>query len=292
MLTANLRGIAWLMVSIPCFQVMNVLMRDVAGDLPVVETVFFRNFFGFLVLLPWLLRTGTGAFRTKRLGVHMLRAGCHVGGISLWVWALTLIPLANAQALNFTSPLFVVIGAVLFMGEKSDRRRWFALAVGFAGALIVVRPGFVELSPGVFAVLGSAFLIACSKMLTKLAIRDDSVFTTVLYFNLLMSVLSLLPTVLVWQMPTAEHLALMLICAIVGALAHVGLTRAVLHADLTTLQPFEFVALLWAAGFGFVLFGEVPDIWIFIGGAVIVLGATTVARAEAKSRRPAAVVSE
>lgn len=284
MLTANLRGIFWLMLSLPCFQLMNVLLRHVAGELPVVETVFLRNLFGFLVLLPWLLRTGTGAFHTRRPGVHLVRAACHVGGISLWVWALTLIPMASAQALNFTSPLFVVIGAILFMGERSDRQRWISVAVGFAGALIVIRPGFGEISPGVLAVLGSAVLIAGSKMLTKVATRSDSVFTTVLYFNLLMAALSLAPALFVWQTPSLDHLALLLVCAIVGALAHVALTQAVRHADLTALQPFEFGALLWAAGFGFVIFAEVPDVWAFVGGAVIVLGASAVARAEARAR--------
>ena len=172
--------------------------------------------------------------------------------------------------------------------DSSDGWRWLSVGIGFLGALIVIRPGIVDISPGIAAVLGSAVLIAGSKMLTKLVTRVDSVYTTVLYFNLLMALLSLLPTLFVWQMPTAEQFALLLLTALVGALAHVAVTRAIMHADLTALQPFEFLALLWAAGLGFALFSEVPDIWIFIGGAVIVLGATVVARVESRSPRPLA----
>lgn len=281
-MTENLKGIAWLMLSMPCFQVMNVILRHVATDLPVVETVFFRNFFGFIVLLPWLLRSGTGVLKSRRPGVHVIRAGCHVAGISFWVWGLTLIPFAQATALQFTAPIFVVIGAVAFLGEPSSTRRWLAVAIGFVGALIILRPGLVAVSTGAMAVLAAALLLGASKMLTKLVSRVDSTFTTVFYFNVLMAILSLLPTLFIWQTPTAEQLALLLLTALVGAVAHIAITRAITHADLSALQPFEFVTLLWAAGLGLMLFGEVPDIWIFVGAAVIVAGASIVARAEGK----------
>lgn len=289
MVTNNLRGIAWLMLSMPCFQLMNAMLRDVATDLPVVETVFFRNFFGFLVLLPWLMKSGTAALKSRRPGVHLIRAGCHVAGISFWVWGLTLIPFAQATALQFTSPIFVVIGAVLFMGERSSPLRWLAVAVGFVGALIILRPGIAAVSVGALSVLAAALLLGASKMLTKVVSRVDSTFTTVFYFNVLMAILALVPTLFVWQTPTQQQLAMLLLTALIGALAHVAITRAITHADLSALQPVEFVTLLWAAGLGFVLFNEVPDLWTFLGAGVIIAGATVVARAEGRKPRTLAL---
>lgn len=278
----NLRGILWLMAAIPCFQLMNVMLRQVAVDLPPVEVMFFRNTFGFIVLLPWLLYAGgMRALRTRRLGHNMLRATCHVGGMVLWVYALTLTPLATANALMFTSPLFVAIGAVLFMGERSHWPRWLAIAVGFAGTLVIIRPGFTAPPVGMLLVLGAALLLAGSKMLVKVITRTDTTFAAVFYLNLFMAMVAFVPALFVWHWPSWQHYGWFVALALVGAVAHLTLTRAITSADLSLLQPFEFVMLAWAALLGFVIFAEVPEVWVFIGGGVIVLAASMLARHEA-----------
>jgi drug/metabolite transporter (DMT)-like permease len=277
---ANLRGIVWLMLAMPCFQTMNVMLRHVAADLPPVETMFFRNLFGFLVLVPWLLKASRGTLRTRQPFTNVFRAGCHVSGMVLWVFALTQVPLAMANALLFTSPLFVAIGAVLFMGEPSRPMRWLAVGIGFAGALLIIRPGVTDVSFGMLAVVGSALLLAISKMLTKRIARTDSTWAVVFYLNLFMALFALVPTLFVWVTPSLQHFGWFVMLALVGAAAHYTLTKALATAELTAVQPFEFSALIWASVFGFVLFAEVPSIWVFAGGAVIIVGATLIARFE------------
>ncbi len=281
----NLRGILWLMGSIPCFQAMNVMLRHTATELPAPEVMFFRNFFGFLVLAPWLLRK-PASLKTRRWGAHILRAGAHVCGMILWVYALTLIPLATATALAFSSPLFVVIAATLFMGERAGVHRWSAVIVGFVGVLIVYEP-FDHLNaldrPGALGplmVLASALLLACSKLLTKVVAREDSTLAVVFYLNVFMAIGALAPAVVVWVPPQPTHYLWFLLLAAVGALAQICLTKAVVHAELSALQPFEFLALIWAAVLGFILFAEVPEIPVFVGGALIVLAASYIVHRE------------
>jgi len=273
------------MGSIPCFQAMNVMLRHTASDLPAAEVMFFRNFFGFLVLAPWLLRHPT-SLRTGRVGTHILRAGAHVSGMILWVYALTLIPLATATALAFSSPLFVVMAATLMMGERAGIHRWSAVILGFVGVLIVYEP-FEHLDAldhpstlGPLVVLGSALLLACSKLLTKVVAQEDTTLAVVFYLNVFMALGALVPALLVWVAPEPIHYVWFVLLAIVGALAQICLTKAVAHADLSVLQPFEFLALIWAAVLGFVLFAEIPGVPVFVGGALIVLAASYIVHRE------------
>ena len=244
--------------------------------------------FGFLVLLPFLLR-GTNVFATQRLGTNLLRGSAHFFGMALWVYALTLIPLATANALLFSSPLFVAIGAMLFMGERAGIRRWSALIAGFVGVLIIFQPGIESLSLGATAVLVSAILLAVSKLLTKRVVQTDSTLSTVFYLNVVMCATALVPTIMVWQAPSPGQYLWFAALGVVGGLAHWCLTRAVRLADLTALQPFEFTALIWAAGLGYVLYAEIPTTQLFVGGAIIIASASYIAHREAIKSRQSAV---
>ena len=277
----NLRGIAWLMLSLPCFQLMNVMLRHVAADLPPIEVMFFRNLFGFLILAPLLLKS-PAALRTRQLGMNALRGLVHLGGMVCWVYALTLIPLATASALVFSTPLFVAIGAVLFFRERAGMHRWLAIAAGFAGVLLVMRPGIEALSLGSVVVLGAAILHGVSKVLVKVIVRTDSTMATVFHLNVQMSLFGLVPTLIFWQTPTLAHLGWFVVLAVVGAIAHYTLTRAIEHADLTALQPFEFVQLAWAALLGYAIFAEIPTNHVLLGGAVIVAATSYMVHHEAR----------
>lgn len=286
----NIRGILWLMGSLPCFQAMNVMLRHTAEDLPPAEVMFFRNFFGFLVLTPWLFRQ-PGSLRTKTLGMNAIRAAAHVSGMILWVYALTLIPLATATALAFSSPLFVFIAAAIAFRERASLHRWVAVTLGFTGVVIVYEP-FQDVHTldnastlGALMVLASALLLAFSKLLTKVVARNDSTLSVVFYLNALMALGALIPAVLVWKAPQPHHYVSFVLLASVGAIAQICLTKAVAAAELSVLQPFEFLALVWATGLGFVLFAEIPSIPVFAGGAVIVLAASYIVHREGLARR-------
>ena len=265
----NLRGIAWLMLSLPCFQAMNVMLRNVAMDLPAVETMFFRNLFGFIILLPLFLRR-PGALRTRQLGMNALRGFTHLGGMVAWVYGITLIPLATAAALVFVTPVFVAIGAMFFFGERPGVRRWAAIGLGLVGVLIIMRPGVEAISVGALVILVAAALQGGAKMMVRVIVRTDATLSAVFHLNVWMALFGLVPTILFWRTPTLAHLGWFVVMAAVGAIAHYSLTRAIELADFTALQPFEFVQLGWAALLGFAFFAEVPANHVLLGGAVIV----------------------
>jgi len=281
----NLRGVAWLMLALPCFQTLNVMLRHVAADLPPVETMFFRNFFGFIVLLPLFLRRPE-ALRTRQLRMNALRGFTHLGGMVAWVYALTLIPLATAAALVFVTPVVVAIGAVLFFGERPGAARWAAIGLGLLGVLMIMRPGVEAISIGALIVLGATVLQGSAKMMVKVIVRTDSTLSAVFHLNVWMAIFGLVPTIIFWRTPTLAHLGWFVVMGAVGAVAHYALTRAIEHADFTALQPFEFVQLGWAALLGFAFFAEVPANHVLLGGAVIVTATSWMVHHEARHGRP------
>ena len=280
----NLRGITWLMLALPCFQSMNVMLRHVAADLPPVETMFFRNLFGFIILLPLLLRNPS-VLRTRQLGMNALRGLTHLGGMVAWVYALTLIPLATAAALVFSTPVFVAIGAVLFFGERPGGQRWAAIGLGFVGVLIIMQPGVEAISLGALVVLGASVFQGAAKMMVKLIVRTDSTMSAVFHLNLQMALFGLVPTIIFWRTPTLAHLGWFALMAAVGTVAHYALTRAIEHADFTALQPFEFVQLAWAALLGYAFFAEIPANHVLLGGAVIIAATSWMVHHEARRGR-------
>ena len=281
----NLRGIAWLMLSLPCFQSMNVMLRNVAMDLPPVEAMFFRNLFGFIILLPLFLRN-PAALRTRQLRMNVLRGATHLAGMVAWVYALTLIPLATAAALVFVTPVFVAIGAVLFFGERPGSQRWVAIGLGLVGVAIIMRPGVEAISLGAIVVLGAAVLQGAAKMMVKVIVRTDSTLSAVFHLNVMMALFGLVPTIIFWRTPTLEHLGWFVVMAVLGAVAHYSLTKAIEHADFTALQPFEFVQLGWAALLGFAFFAEVPANHVLLGGAVIIAATSWMVHHETRRARP------
>lgn len=266
---------------------MNVMLRNMAADLHPIEVMFLRNLFGFVVLLPFLLR-GAHVLRTKRIGTNIVRSAAHFTGMALWVYALTLVPLATANALLFSSPLFVAIGALAFLGERADIGRWCALLAGFAGVMIIYQPGSGSVSIGGGVVLLCAVLLAISKLLTKRVVQTDSTLSAIFYLNVFTCLCALGPAIAVWEWPTGEQYGWFAALGVVGGIAHFCMTRAVALADLTMLQPFEFTALLWAAVIGFVLYAEIPSASVFLGGISIIAAATYIAQRESSQAKEVA----
>ena len=202
-----------------------------------------------------------------------------------WVYALTLIPLATAAALVFSTPVFVAIGAVLFFGERPGGQRWAAIGLGFVGVLIIMQPGVEAISLGALVVLGASVFQGAAKMMVKLIVRTDSTMSAVFHLNLQMALFGLVPTIIFWRTPTLAHLGWFALMAAVGTVAHYSLTRAIEHADFTALQPFEFVQLAWAALLGYAFFAEIPANHVLLGGAVIIAATSWMVHHEARRGR-------
>ncbi len=265
-----------------CFSVMNVFVRLATEEMAALQVAFFRNFFALLFLLPWLARAGLEPLRTKRFKMHLLRSLFALATMITWFSALALLPLNEAVALNFTVPLFATAGAALILREVVRARRWTATVIGFLGTLIILRPGFAEVTPAMALPVLAAFFMACATLTVKTLSQTERASTVVLYMTLILTPLSLVPALFVWQWPDWETLGYLIGLGGSGALAHLLLTIAYTKADASAVIPFDYARLPFVAVIAFVLFGEVPDLWTWLGAAVIAASAIYIARREAQ----------
>lgn len=245
------------------------------------EAAFIRNLFGVLIFMPWLLKNGVGALRTKRLGLHFGRATLNSIAMLSWFTALSLMPVADATALSLIGPVFVALLAIMFLGERVGPRRWLGIGLAIAGGLIIIRPGFSEVGLGTWLILFSAVVVSGSKLMAKILSATESAATIVALLTFLMVPILALPALLVWQTPTLHQLVLLAVIGLLGTVGHLLFVQAYKLADISLVEPAVFTRMIWAALIGFVLFSEFPDLWTWIGGAVIVVGTTYIARREA-----------
>jgi drug/metabolite transporter (DMT)-like permease len=253
-------------------------------DLHPFEIAFFRNLFGMLAVAPWFLHQGIRPLHTRRIGLHTLRALINVVAMLLFFMGLSLTPIAQVQALAFTSPLFASLLAVAFLGERMRMRRWTALAAGFAGALIIIRPGAAPLDTGSLLVLASAATWSLAVIVIKTLSRTDSSVTITAYMVLLMTPMSLIPAVFVWQWPDPWQLTWLAFVGISGTLAQLAMAQALHLADTTTVMPLDFMKLIWGSIIGYLVFSEVPHAGVWIGGGVILASATYIAIRESRQK--------
>lgn len=260
-------------------------VRVASLELPPFQVAFFRNFFSLAVLAPWLIRVGGRAFHTRRLGMQLLRAGFAFATMACLFTALALIPLATATAVTFAAPLFATAGGALILGETVRIRRWMATLVGFAGVLIVLRPDTVALDFGTLMAMLAALFMAGSMLSMRSLGLTDRPSTTVAIMTVGTLVLSAGPAAWVWH-PVPDGLWVWL--AALGLLAvtsQIFLTRAFAAAEASAISPFDFFRLVSAAVIGMVFYGENPDIWTWVGSAVIFGAGAYIARREAMLAR-------
>ena len=286
-LSPTVRGIILAVASGAFFASMHGSVRLLSRDLDAMEIAFFRALFGFLFFAPILLRTRLSVLHTSRLPLHMVRGVFNGASLLCWFTALSLVPLGDATALALTGPLFVAMGAMFVLGESVLRARWVALAVGMAGALVIVRPGFQEVNLGIVLVLVSMLLVTCSKLMAKSLSRTDAPSTIVAYLSLTMMVPSGIAMFFVWQVPTIGQLLFMMLIGFLGSTGHMLLTTAYKIADISAVEPVVFARLVWAAIVGWFLFAEFPGLWVWLGGALIVAASTWLARHESRARKRA-----
>lgn len=267
------------------FSLMAGLIRYATGSLDPLQVVFFRNFFALLFMLPWLMHAGLGGLRTRRLGLHLVRACAGLLAMTCWFAALAVLPLAQAVALNFTVPLFATAGAALVLGEVVRARRWSATIIGFAGVLVIVRPGMQAVTPALLLPVAAALFIAAAILMVKSLTRTENPNAMVFYMNLFLAPLSLIPALFVWRWPAWDVLAALLLLGLLAALSHLLVARAFAKADASAVVPFQYARLPFTALIAYVAFAEVPDVWTFIGAAIIAGAAIYIAHREAKLAR-------
>lgn len=236
---------------------------------PFIATMV-RSFVGVFLIVPWYLRGGLGQLKTARPVFTLVRGIIFALAILIWFWSLPRVPIDLVTALGFTSMLFAILGAVLFLGEPSRRYRWIGLFVGLIGGLIILRPGFVPLTAGVIAVLISSSLFAATRVMGKFLVRTDSPAALVVWQMGAVAIFSIPFAYYVWEWPTATQWVWLLILGVLTVLNNLAGTWAIRLADMGTIEPVGFLRLIWAALAGFVVFSDVPD-WFTIGGGVVVM---------------------
>ena len=262
-----------------------VAVRYLGTSMNPVQAAFIRYCFGIVLILPLLSRAGVMSLDRDRLGFHALRGLVHGGGVILWFLAMSRIPISEVTALGFTTPIFVTLGAAVFLSERLKPYRVAAVLIGFIGALLILRPGLRVIDIGALAQLGAAPLFACSYLMAKSATRREASSMIVVLLSVFCTLTLALPALLVWRTPTLDELLLLGLTALLATSGHYCMTRALEAAEVSAVQPFTFLQLVWATILGLILFDETPDVWIWIGGAVIVGSATWMAQQEVRSIR-------
>lgn len=272
-----------------CFSVLNAMARRLSQQLDVFEAQFLRYLFGLLVILPWVWRTGWRVWKPVNLKGQFWRGGVHTLGLMLWFMALPHISLADMTAIGFTGPIFVMLGAAWFLGERLHWDRGVAAAIGFAGVLIVVLPqlsgqgGYYHL-----LMLASAPVFAASFLMTKTLTRTETPGVIVLWQAITVSLLSLPLALASWQPPSALQWLAFALTGVLGSIGHYCLTRALHATDASATQSLRFMDLVWSALLGWLIFGDWPSQWT-IAGALVILAATVwIARRE--RRREATII--
>lgn len=262
-----------------------VVVRYLGTSMNPVQAGFIRYAFGLVMVLPLLSRAGVLSLHSKRIGFHALRGLAHGCGVMLWFFAMSRIPIAEVTALGFTAPVFTTLGAALFLRERLRSYRVIAMLAGFAGALLILRPGFREIDIGALAQVAAAPLFACSFLMAKSATRTESSTMIVVMLSVFCTLTLALPALVVWRTPTLEELELLFATALLATTSHYCMTRAFKAAEVSAVQPFTFLQLVWATLLGLMLFDEHPDLWIALGGALIVTAASWMAHREVQSQR-------
>ncbi len=267
------------------FGVMAIVIRIVSKDLHPFEIAFFRSLFGALVALPLLGRVGLRTLHTDRLGFYVVR--CAIGTASMLAsfWAIAHLPLAQAIALSYSSPLFVTIGAVIFLGEIVRMRRWSAVIAGFLGVLVIVRPGTDGFTAASLVAVFSAAMTGIVTISIKHLSRSDPVNTIVLLTTMLWVPLSLPAALMVWQTPPSHLWPWLVLSGVLGTGGQYFWTHALRISDASSLAPFSYLQLLIVAALAWLLFGEDVDRYTALGTAIVIGSGLYIMRREAKIAR-------
>lgn len=282
-----LAGFLWMLVTGACFVGVTAVVKHVGTDVPPAEAAFLRYAMGLVFLLPFLGRLRRMPLPPSLVRLFAIRGAFHTLGVALWFYAMTQITIAEVTALNYLSPVYITIGAAIFLGERLAFRRIAAVLVALVGVVLILRPGFRELSPGHVAMLGTAILFAVSYLIAKRTTDLASPTMVVAMLSVFVTI-GLAPlAAAVWVTPTLVQLAWLFLVAAFATAGHFTMTLAFRAAPVSVTQPVTFLQLVWATLLGWVVFGEDPDPWVLAGGMIIVGAVSFIAWREAMlGRRP------
>ena len=272
MLNKNQFAIFLIIISIIFGTLMGTFIKLAQEELNVFTTGFLRFFFGFLIITPYILKTKFEVFSTKNLKIHILRSALNLPAMLLGFAALAMLPLEKMTAIHFIVPIIVTILAVIFLKEKIYLYRSIALVMGFLGMLIILRPGIIDISIGIYMALISSLIWSVVIILTKKVSKDDSAITILSHQYVYMSLFSFPLVIYFWDQPSLETIIFILCAAISGTILHIALNHAYKLVDVTMTQPYSFLGLVVSSIIGYFVFSDKPDFYTWLGASVIFCG--------------------
>ena len=283
-MTPNVIGVLWMLVAVHLLTGMFVTAKHLMTTLPIIEVGFFRMFMSLLFYLPWLFQNGLGALKSERHPALFWRAFFGATSLYCGVYAVHYMLLADATVLTFTIPLWSIIIAALFLGERVRLRRTLATLAGFTGVLFIVKPqGGLEFA-ALVAILG-AILASCALATMKDLTRTESAGRIVFFFLLYGSVILGIPAMFIMEMPNATEWGWLVVLGFCGSAGQFCLTRAYGAGEMTIVAPFDFSRIIIAGLAGYLFFDEIPDKWGFIGATIIIASCVYIVRREAMQKK-------
>ncbi|MEP7453124.1 DMT family transporter [Phyllobacterium sp. SB3] len=270
---SNIRAAFWMTGSLAAIILMAVSGREASRELDVFQIMEMRSLIGLAMLYP-LIRSSGGfkAMKTSRIWQHLGRNTAHYAGQFAWLMALSMIPLAQLIAIEFTTPAWTAVMAVAFLGERLNIWRTLTILLGIIGVVIIVRPGISTIEIGQLIVLGAAFTFGISFTMVKSLTRTESVVKIIFWMLVIQSGIGLLPALYVWQWPSLQIMPWVIIIAFTGTFSHFCMAKALLYADATVVIPMDFLRVPLTAVVGWLVYSERIDVYTAIGAALILSG--------------------
>ena len=274
-MNSTIKAALWMTGCIASFSIMAVAGREVSSELDTFEIMMYRSLFGVIIVVAVALMAGTlQEVNRDNLGQHALRNVAHFTGQNLWFYAVTAIPLAQVFALEFTTPLWVIVLSPLILGERLTAMRALAALMGFVGILIVARPDMDGINSGVITAASCAIFFALTIMLTKRLTRTQTITCILFYLTTMQLVLGVIAAGydgdIAW--PSAAALPYVILIGAAGLMAHFCMTNALVIAPATVVVPIDFIRLPVIAVIGMLLYSEPLDVWVFAGAVIIFAG--------------------
>ena len=267
-----IRAALWMSGTLLSFMAMAVAGRELSTELTTFQILFFRSLVGLAVIIALLQRAGWRHVKTGAFGAHLVRNLAHFGGQYGWFYGLALIPLTEVFAIEFTVPIWTAILATIFLGERMNRLRALAVVLGFAGILVILRPGVAMVSPPALAVLAAALAFAIAHTLTKRLSGSDTPIAILFYMTAIQLPIGLALALPGWVWPSRSLWPWVVVVGVTALSAHYCMTRAFRLADATVVMPLDFLRLPLMAVVGFIVYGEALQIWVLVGATIVFAG--------------------
>jgi len=271
-----------MLLALSCFSLLAVASRELTAALSTLEILFWRSLLGGVIVTAILARAGIldrAGLQPQLIGWHALRNVTHFGGQCAWLIAIAALPLAEVFALEFTTPLWAALMAALFMGEALNRGRWISLLLGFAGVLVILRPGAAVINPASLVMLVGAFgfgiTVIVTRKLTQMLSGHGHAFLLVLFYMTVMQGLLSLGFLLLnagLRLPPADNVPWLAVAAVTALMAHYSLTRALSYADASVVMPMDYLRLPLIMVVAWLLYGESVTVWLMLGAGLIIAG--------------------